>query len=94
MVTANNTTPQINYKEKLSNILSALAFNIRHDAEKLEKLKSALNNIEIKEINEKESKGLLAERLKECISVSIVFDDLMMEVGRKIDEVKNRKFGQ
>ena len=62
--------------------------------EKLDKLKSILNSIELKEKNEKEWKELLAEilkRLKECTSVSIVFDDLMMEVERKIDELKNRK---
>ena len=48
MVTTNKTVPKINYKEQLSNIISALAFNIRHDAEKLEKLKSTFNNIEYK----------------------------------------------
>ena len=94
MVTTNKTVPKINYKEQLSNIISALAFNIRHDAEKLEKLKSTFNNIDIKEINEKEWKELLAEilkRLKECTSVSIVFDDLMMEVERLIKQLKNSK---
>ena len=35
MVTTNKTAPKINYKEQLSNILSALAFNIRHDAGKI-----------------------------------------------------------